>query len=212
MWFFFYFLFFVFLFFCIVLSNRNIIIWINCMLWFFIDYTAHCGRLKTIDDKAFVCLFVCTWLSSLVAWCKHFNTKWRGYASFIGQTSALGEMFQSTCVPHVNKISILIYKWVISIVVTKIPCYKLKLNVLLLTQRVYVAIILDILDVNRLHCIFNHLTVTVKKCLCHRWLPICSMVLFVYFIFSCFLWSLLFFRGHYFEGGKKEVWARKNGK
>ena len=144
-----------------------------------------------IDNKAFVCLFVClfvcTWPSSLVAWCKHFNTKWRGYASFIGQTSALGDMFQSTCVPHVNRISILIYKWVISFAVTKIPCYKLKLNVLLFTQRVYVAMILDILDVNRLHCIFNHLTVTVKKCLCHRWLPICSMVLFVYFIFSCLL-------------------------
>ena len=133
-----------------------------------------------------------------MAWCKNFNTKWRGYASFIGQTSALGEMFQSKCVPHVNKIPILIYKWVISIVVTKIPCYKLKLNVILFTQRVYVAMILDIRDVNILYLILNHLMVTFKKCLCHRWQPICSMVLFVYFIFSCLLLTtielhLLFF-------------------
>ena len=112
--------------------------WLYCSLW---------ASWLTIKH-----LFVCTWLSSLVAWCKHFNTKWPGYASFIGQTSALGEMFQSTCVPHVNKISILIYTWVItcSIVVTQFPCYKLKLNVLLFTQRVYVAMLLDILDVNRL--------------------------------------------------------------
>jgi hypothetical protein len=85
--------------------------------------------------------------------------------------------------------------------------------------------ILDIRDVNILYLLFvyNHLTVTVKKRLCHRWLPIRSMVLFVYFIFSCRLWSLLlttrtsfvlgflflFFRGHCFEGGNKGVWARK---
>jgi uncharacterized membrane protein len=51
-----------------------------------------------------------------------------------------------------------------------------------------------------------------------------SMVLLVYFIFSCRLWSLLlttrtsfvlgflslFWRGHCFEGGNKGVWARKN--
>ena len=147
--------------------------WLYCSLW---------ASWLTIKH-----LFVCTWLSNLVAWCKHFNTKWRGYASFIGQTSALGEMFQSTCVPHVNNISILIYKWVISIVVTKIPCYKLKLNVILFTQRVYVAMILDIRDVNRLNLILKHLTVTFKKCLCHRWQPICSMVLCVYCIFSCLL-------------------------
>ena len=175
--------------------------WLYCSLW---------ASWLTIKH-----LFVCTWLSNLVAWCKHFNTKWRGYASFIGQTSALGEMFQSTCVPHVNNISILIYKWVISIVVTKIPCYKLKLNVILFTQRVYVAMILDIRDVNRLNLILKHLTVTFKKCLCHRWQPICSMVLCVYCIFSCLLLTTIelhffFFRGHYFEGGKERVWTRKN--
>ena len=124
-------------------------------------------------------------------------------------------MCQSKCSWHVNKISILIYKWVISIVVTTIPCYKLKINVTLFTQRVYVAMILDIRNVNRLNLILNHLRVTFKKCLCHRWQPICSMVLFVYFIFSCLLLTtielhLFFFRGHYFEGGKERVWARKN--
>jgi predicted PurR-regulated permease PerM len=39
------FLFFLFfLFFVIVLSNEKITMWINCILWFCIDYTAHCVR------------------------------------------------------------------------------------------------------------------------------------------------------------------------